>query len=230
VRSIRRAPPTIEIIDSPPRIAPRKAQNDRRSRKDSTANIKQEVFELGSSNGTQTIGKRRRSDPVTQRIKKEVRIKVEPIDLDAMSDDGIGLLPEATIKENTIDLEDNAAKRVKLEEHSSEHLHPSRYTSEDTIQPYEVETRRNTMTRDEIVSQAFRTEENDLDKQQDFEMFNTSADLKDGTIQSEDLKEEGLALEDKNAYSLGGSQAAQGFTLTERERTEIAEGWNVAED
>jgi hypothetical protein len=155
------------------------------------------------------MGKRRRSDPITQGIKQEVRIKVEPIDLDAMSDDWIGLLPEATIKENTIDLEDNAAKRVKLEEHSSEHLHPSRYTSEDNIQPDKEETGRNTMTRDEIVSQAFRTEENDIDKEQDFEMFNTSADHEGGIIQSEDLKEEGLAVEDKDAYTPGGSQAAQ---------------------
>jgi hypothetical protein len=176
------------------------------------------------------MGKRRRSDPITQRVKKEVRVKVEPIDLDAMSDDGTGRLPEATIKENTIDLDETAAKRDKLEEHSSEHLHPSRYTLEDTIKPDEENTGRNTMTQDDIVPQAFRTEEIDLDREQDFKMFNTSADHKGGILQSKDLKEEGLALENKNAYSLGGSQAAQGFTLTERERIEIAEGWNVAED
>ena len=40
-------------------------------------------------------------------------------------------------------------------------------------------------------------------------MFNTSADHKGGIIQSEDLKEEGLAVEDKDAYTPGGSQAAQ---------------------
>ena len=176
------------------------------------------------------MGKRRRSDPVTQSIKKEVRIKVEPIDLDAMSDDGIGILPEAAIKENTIDLEDTAPKRVKLEEHSFEHLHPSMYTSQGTIHPDTEETGINTMTRDEIMSQAFRTEENYLDKEQDFEMFNTLADHKGGIIQSEDLKEEGLALEDKDAYTPGGSKAAQWFILTERERMEIAEGWNVAHD
>ncbi|KAG4436987.1 hypothetical protein IFR05_007525 [Cadophora sp. M221] len=106
---------------------PESRQPQRSTSNPRTSNLKNETVDLEAETSQSISKKRDRSASDLRQSSRNVKIKQEPIDVDALEDRESDLRPAPTIKYDSVGPEDQTAKRVKLEE-KSEHANMKFFT------------------------------------------------------------------------------------------------------